>query len=95
MSKPLSTTMLHHLRRMARLEQVAAKAKTCPNAIFDGRKGSIPRGTGKALLRRGLVERVQWCRFGADWPELRLTEDGRAAAPEPDESDRAFLSWWG
>jgi hypothetical protein len=61
---------------MAELEQLAGDTGTCPNAVLDG-SGVVTKGTANALVRRGLAENVKWCPFGADWPELRLTESGR------------------
>ena len=76
----LSPTMRHALSHMARLESYAAGHGTCPHAQCGGHGSMVSQGTAKALVRRGLAERVQWCRFGADWPELRLTESGRERA---------------
>ena len=74
----LSLPMRRALAHMAELEQLAADTGTCPNAVLDG-SGGVTKGTANALVRRGLAENVKWCRFGADWPELRLTERGRSA----------------
>ena len=71
--------MRHALAHMAQLERHAAEHGTCPHAALDS-LGLVRQGTAKALVRRGLAERVQWCRFGADWPELRLTDTGRSLA---------------
>lgn len=81
----LSPTMRHALSHMAKLERLAAESDGggCPNAALDG-SGVISKGTANALIRRGLAENVKWCRFGADWPELRLTESGRGLAPTPE-----------
>ena len=80
----LSPTMRHALSHMAQLERIAAESDgtLCPNAVLDG--SGVTRGTANALVRRGLAENVKWCRFGADWPALRLTESGRGLAPTPE-----------
>ncbi len=72
----LSPPMRRALAHMAELEQLAGDTGTCPNAVLDG-SGVVGTRTATALVRRGLAEPVGRCPFGADWPELRLTESGR------------------
>ena len=66
------------LAHMAGLERLAAEQGTCPHAAPG--QGPIHNSTAAALVRLGLAEKVKWCRHGADWPEVRLTERGRGAA---------------
>ena len=68
----------HALAHMANLERLAAEQGTCPHAAPG--QWPIHTSTAAALVRQGLAERVKWCRHGADWPEVRLTERGRDAA---------------
>ena len=82
----LSHTMHQALSHMAFLERQAAERNTCPHAILDG-SGAVGSRTADALVRRGLAEHVRRCRFGATWPELRLTESGRAVTSEEKEKE--------
>ena len=65
------------LAHMAELERLAAEQGTCPHAAVGA---TLNNSTLAALVRMGLAEKVRWCRHGADWPEVRLTERGRGAA---------------
>jgi hypothetical protein len=71
----LSPAMLFALMHMRKLEQSAVETQTCPHAS----PGEvIAKVTANALARRGFLEWTD-CEFGADWPEVRLTDTGREA----------------